>query len=120
MGCCYEFEGSEVPQSMNNNQSSQSQQMIGGPLEQRRIFVSSLSYSTSDETLENVFSQYGELEDCTIVKDKLTARSKGYGFVVFKSIGGAVNALKQPEKFIDGRRTRSWLAAQGNQFRNNK
>ena len=137
--CCYEFEGNEQPQNggnimglqngnnmissqtgssmMNNNNHNNNSSSIG-PLEQRRIFVSSLSYSTSDETLENVFSQYGELEDCTIVKDKLTTRSKGYGFVVFKTVGGAVNALKQPEKFIDGRRTRSWLAAQGNQFRN--
>lgn len=143
--CCYEFEGNEQPsmnalntasshshsnpmaqsmqQSNNNSVNSMADTGMasmasGGTLEQRRIFVSSLSYSTSDDTLENVFSQYGELEDCTIVKDKLTGRSKGYGFVVFKSAGGAVNALKQPEKFIDGRRTRSWLAAQGNQFRN--
>merc|ERR1712130_636930 len=99
--------------------TQQQQQVVGGPLEQRRIFVSSLSYSTTDETLRNVFSQYGELEDCTIVKDKVTLRSKGYGFVVFKSVGGAVNALQQSEKFIDGRRTRSWLAAQGNQNKKN-
>jgi len=120
--CCYEFEGNEPSMHQHSSISGASggggNSMVSGPLEQRRIFVSSLSYSTQDDTLENVFSQYGELEDCTIVKDKLTGRSKGYGFVVFKSVSGAVNALKTSEKFIDGRRTRSWLAAQGNQMRN--
>ena len=79
----------------------------------RRIFVSSLAYSTTDETLKNTFAQYGELDDCTIIHDKFTGRSKGYGFVIFKHVSGAQNALKQPEKFIDGRRTRCWLAAEG-------
>ncbi|ETO29071.1 Heterogeneous nuclear ribonucleoprotein A1, partial [Reticulomyxa filosa] len=69
------------------------------PLEKRRIFVSSLSYATNDETLINVYSQYGELEDCIIVREKTTGKSKGYG-------QGAINALEQSEKIIDGRRTR--------------
>ena len=139
--CCYEFEAADS----SNNGGAQlaiagphgvgtggaphgyGQQQHGrgggggvevqGPLDERRIFVSSLSYNTTDATLSNVFSQYGELEDCTVVMDKMTMKSKGFGFVVFKTVNGASNALKQPDKFIDGRRSRSWLAAQGNQFR---
>jgi len=131
--CCYEFEASEQPLNTVVGLQHVGGQMAGphgygavhqqrggdivGPLDERRIFVSSLSYSTTDSTLANVFSQYGELDDCTVVMDKMTMKSKGFGFVVFKTVSGASNALKQPDKFIDGRRTRSWLAAQGNQFR---
>eukprot|EP01083_Nonionella_stella_P208555 756773_1 len=51
--CCYEFEGNDNNRNIhniqqNNNQNNMSN--IGGPLEQRRIFVSSLPYNTSDET----------------------------------------------------------------------
>jgi len=140
--CCYEFEAAEQPNNASLNltgpHSANSGRQLAlsgphgfrgshhgrggggdtvGPLDERRIFVSSLSYSTTDATLGNVFSQYGDLDDCTVVMDKMTMKSKGFGFVVFKTVNGASNALRQPDKFIDGRRTRSWLAAQGNQFR---
>jgi len=137
--CCYEFEASEPHSATLHGVSNTASQPsyrgpyggssvpshlrrgggsdVVGPLEERRIFCSSLSYSTTDSTLANVFSQYGDLDDCTVVKDKMTGKSKGFGFVVFKTVNGASTALKQPDKFIDGRRTRSWLAAQGNQFK---
>ena len=93
---------------------------LNAPLEKRRLFVSSLAYSTTDDTLMNVYSQYGALEDCVIIREKMTGRSRGYGFVVFKTIKGAQNALQMPEKIIDGRRTRAWLASEGNQGQNKK
>ena len=87
---------------------------------QRRLFVSSLSYNTTDAKLRETFSQYGDLDDCTIIHDKFTQRSKGYGFVIFKTVSGAQNALKQPDKYIDGRRTRCWLAAEGRNSNQNR
>lgn len=48
-----------------------------------------------------------------MIFDKATGRSKGYGFVVFRHVDGAILALKDPSKKIDGRMTVTQLAAAG-------
>ena len=94
-------------------------QQAGGPLAMRRLFVYSLLYTTTDETLHSVFSQYGELEEAVIIKDKNNEmKSKGYGFVIYKHVGDAQNALKQPHKMIDGRTVHCSLAIDGQNHQN--
>ena len=51
--------------------------------------------------LRDVFSSFGELEDAAVVPDRNTGKSKGYGFVIFKSMDDAYAALEEPEKDID-------------------
>ena len=85
--------------------------IVEGPLSERRLFVSSLSCDTTDGKLRDTFSQYGDLDECVLIYDKNTKRSKGYGFVIFKTVAGAQNALKQPDKYIDGTKTSCCLAA---------
>ncbi|KAF3559060.1 hypothetical protein F2Q69_00014943, partial [Brassica cretica] len=74
----------------------------------RKIFVHGLGWDTKTETLIEAFNQYGEIEDCKAVFDKVSGKSKGYGFILFKSRSGARNALKQPQKdlFLVGTRLR--------------
>lgn len=45
------------------------------------IFVSSLSFKTKREELAELFAPYGEVTSARIILDKVTRRSKGYGFV---------------------------------------
>lgn len=45
------------------------------------IFVGNLSFETTDEELREAFSAFGELSSVTILKDKFTNRSRGFGFV---------------------------------------
>lgn len=45
------------------------------------IYVGNLSWSMTDEDLTNLFSQYGQVTSGKILKDKMTGRSKGFGFV---------------------------------------
>ena len=45
------------------------------------IFVAKLNYSTQEDTVRNAFEQYGEVSSVKIIMDKVTGRSKGYGFV---------------------------------------
>ena len=45
------------------------------------IYVGNLAYTTTDEDLRNSFEAYGRVDSARVVMDKLTSRSKGFGFV---------------------------------------
>ncbi|WP_099463955.1 MULTISPECIES: RNA recognition motif domain-containing protein [Parabacteroides] len=45
------------------------------------IYVSNLSYGTSSDSLQDLFSQYGEVTSANIITDRETGRSRGFGFV---------------------------------------
>ncbi|CAA7028785.1 unnamed protein product [Microthlaspi erraticum] len=79
----------------------------------RKIFVHGLGWDTKADALIEAFKQYGEIEDCKCVVDKVSGQSKGYGFILFKSRSGARKALKQPQKKIGTRMTACQLAAIG-------
>ncbi|KAF5737589.1 hypothetical protein HS088_TW13G00474 [Tripterygium wilfordii] len=79
----------------------------------RKIFVHGLGRDTNGEILRSEFKQYGEIEDCKAVRDKISGKSKGYGFILFKSRRGAREALKQPQKKIGNRMTACQLASIG-------
>ncbi|GAB4851831.1 UBP1-associated protein 2A [Ancistrocladus abbreviatus] len=79
----------------------------------RKIFVHGLGWDTTADTLRSAFGQYGEIEDCKAVTDKVSGKSKGYGFILFKTRSGARKALKQPQKKIGNRMTACQLAAVG-------
>ncbi|XP_071697985.1 UBP1-associated protein 2C-like [Rutidosis leptorrhynchoides] len=78
---------------------------------QRKLFIRGIGWETTSDNLRSIFAVYGELEEAIVITDKNSGKSKGYGFVTFKHIDGAVLALKQPSKKIDGRITVAQLAA---------
>ncbi|KAK8961332.1 Heterogeneous nuclear ribonucleoprotein 1 [Platanthera guangdongensis] len=79
----------------------------------RKVFVHGLAWNTTAETLTSIFRQYGEIEDCKSVVDKITGKSKGYGFILFKHRSGARRALKEPQKKIGNRMAACQLASTG-------
>jgi cold-inducible RNA-binding protein len=50
-----------------------------------KLFVGGLPFSTTDDELNQVFSAHGTVASATVVKDRDTGRSKGFGFVEFES-----------------------------------
>lgn len=46
-----------------------------------KLFVGGLPYHTTDVTLREFFTQFGELDEAVVIIDKTTKKSKGYGFV---------------------------------------
>ncbi|KAL1563763.1 UBP1-associated protein 2C isoform X1 [Salvia divinorum] len=80
---------------------------------QRKLFIRGLGWETTTEKLRALFSSYGELDEAVVILDKVTGKSKGYGFITFKHVDGAIMALKDPSKKIDGRMTVTQLAAAG-------
>ena len=47
----------------------------------KKLFVGNLSFQTTENDLTDAFSQYGAVEAVTIITDRDTGRSKGFGFV---------------------------------------
>jgi RNA recognition motif-containing protein len=45
------------------------------------IYVGNLSFDATEEDIENAFSEYGEVKSVSIIKDRETGRSRGFGFV---------------------------------------
>ena len=64
----------------------------------RKIFIHGHGWDTTAETLTSVFCEYGEIEDCKVVTDRVSGKSKGYAFILFKHRSDARKALKQPQK----------------------
>ena len=50
-----------------------------------KLFVGGLPFSTTDEELQELFAAHGTVASATVIKDRETNRSKGFGFVEFES-----------------------------------
>ena len=46
-----------------------------------KLFVGNLAWSIDDQTLEQVFSQHGDVQSARVINDRDTGRSRGFGFV---------------------------------------
>lgn len=47
----------------------------------KRLYVGNLSYNATDEDLRSLFSKYGNVESASVLMDKMSGRSRGFGFV---------------------------------------
>lgn len=70
----------------------------------KKIWVAGLSYDTSDDTLFNYFATFGALEKASTMKDKVTGKSRGFGFVCFASQEVTDEVLSKTDLELDGRK----------------
>ena len=66
--------------NQNNNKSNNKKNI---PLYMRKMFVGGLHPSLNVDSLKNYFSQFGKIDKAIIMKDKITGRSRGFGFIIF-------------------------------------
>ena len=59
-----------------------------------KLFVGGLSYSTTSESLREYFAQCGTVESATVITDRATGQSRGFGFVSYQSAAAADEAIK--------------------------
>jgi cold-inducible RNA-binding protein len=59
----------------------------------KKLFVGGLPWATTNDDLKDLFSQAGSVASATIITDKMTGRSRGFGFVEFESDADADSAL---------------------------
>jgi RNA recognition motif-containing protein len=70
----------------------------------KKLYVGNLSYNVNDADLSQLFAQHGTVASATVIMDKMTGRSKGFGFVEMSSdqeAQAAIAALNA--KDYDGR-----------------
>ncbi|XP_050205644.1 probable RNA-binding protein ARP1 isoform X2 [Mercurialis annua] len=79
----------------------------------RKVFVGGLAWDTQKQTLRSYFEQFGDILEAVVIFDKITCRSKGYGFVTFKEAEAARRACVDGAPVIDGRRANCNLASFG-------
>lgn len=70
----------------------------------KKLYVGGLPYTISDTKLEELFAEYGTVESARVITDRMTGRSKGFGFVEMSSqteAESAIEALNASQ--LDGR-----------------
>merc|ERR1712176_1560697 len=73
------------------------------PEQLRKLFIGGLSYTTTEDSLSEFFSQWGELTACVVMQDPGTKRSRGFGFVTFKEAKMVDQCMSQRPHKLDGR-----------------
>ena len=67
------------------------------------IYVGNLSWGMNDQALENLFAEHGTVTSAKIITDRMTNRSRGFGFVEMSDgAEAAIEALNETE--IEGRK----------------
>lgn len=72
-------------------------------MDKNKIFVGSLPWSINNDSLKELFAQYGEVTEAVVIMDRETSRSKGFGFVTFSTPESAQKALEMSGKEVEGR-----------------
>ena len=60
-----------------------------------RLYVGNLNFRTTSDELREMFAQAGEVDNATVVEDRDTGRSRGFGFVEMATQEGAAAAIEQ-------------------------
>ncbi len=80
-------------------------------MQQKKLYVGSLAWATTSESLEQAFSEFGQIEEAKVIFDRETNRSRGFGFVTFASEEDAQKAMESMNGAeLDGRNLRVNIA----------
>lgn len=60
----------------------------------KKLYVGNLPYETTDSNLKELFGQAGAVESATVISDRFSGRSKGFGFVEMADEDGAKKAIE--------------------------
>ncbi len=61
----------------------------------KKLFVGSLPWAVDDQKLGDLFSQFGTVSSAVVLKDRMTGRSRGFGFVEMENDAEAMEAVEK-------------------------
>ncbi len=74
-------------------------------MDQKKLYVGNLPWSMTSDSLRDMFSAYGEITDAVVISDRMSGRSKGFGFVTFANDADAQKAAAEMnDKDVEGRK----------------
>ena len=74
-------------------------------VDNKKLFVGNLPWSITNDSLRDLFASVGEVVEAMVITDRMSGRSKGFGFVTFATEEAAQAAVAQlNEKEIEGRK----------------
>ena len=74
-------------------------------MDNKKLFVGNLPWSINNDSLRDLFASVGEVVEAMVITDRMSGRSKGFGFVTFATEEAAQAAIAQlNEKEIEGRK----------------
>lgn len=74
-------------------------------MDNKKLYVGNLPWTMTGDSLREMFAQFGEVTEAVIITDRMSGRSKGFGFVTFATEEAAAAATQQMhEKEIEGRK----------------
>ena len=76
--------------------------------DQGKLFIGGISWETTEDKLSEYFGQYNDVLQAVVMRDKVTGRPRGFGFVVF-SDPSILDTVLQEKHIIDGRTVRFLL-----------
>ncbi|KAF5729417.1 hypothetical protein HS088_TW21G01582 [Tripterygium wilfordii] len=96
-----DYGGNNLQSSLDSKDSPEESQ--AAPIKTKKLFITGLSFYTSEKTLRAAFEPFGELVEVKIIMDKISKRSKGYAFIEYTTEEAAGVALKEMNgKIING------------------
>jgi len=74
-------------------------------MDNKKLYVGNLPWTLTNDSLKEMFAQFGEVTEAVIITDRMSGRSKGFGFVTFATEEAAAAAIQQMhEKEVEGRK----------------
>ncbi|KAL6130263.1 hypothetical protein ACLB2K_068644 [Fragaria x ananassa] len=96
-----DYGGNDIKKSKDLSISAEASQTT--PTRTKKLFVTGLSFYTSEKTLREAFQGFGQLVEVKIIMDKISKRSKGYAFIEYTTEEAAAAALNEMNgKIING------------------
>lgn len=93
--------GDDSHQSQSYSQSNNIQSSASNP-EEGKMFIGGLNWETTEDSMRRYFEQFGPVVACTIMRDPVTGRSRGFGFLTFAE-ASSVNVVMVKEHHLDGK-----------------
>lgn len=72
-------------------------------MDKNKLFIGGLPWSINNDSLKDLFAQYGEITEAIVIIDRDSGRSKGFGFVTFAKEEDAQKALEMDGKQVEDR-----------------